>query len=915
MNRKHLHIAVTAGLMAALSLGTAPAFAEETAPSAVEETTDEGTGFTIGIQHDEAMNSLMNLQTPVGVLPHLPESVPVEVNGVMYPSGVDWDDVTSNQFADPGTTVTVRGELTGGEALPDHAQEIIDTYGSGLYVKAEVAVVENASGYLPTYNEVQYVTVELGTSFDPNSDASGCTTAVVHYMDAEGVDYEAGLPVSWDTSWLDLGRAGAQLVTGAVEMGDNAGFAGTDPACLYVNVIDPNPSTEPEICYAASLNGTKYETVQAAVDAAQDGDTILILNEQPGVIYPDTELKREDVLIKDKSLVIEGQDVMSPFEGSFTLENAEGTIIRDMIFRTWSHNWEEAEAAERVIDINDSSNVKIDDCLVELDPYLEYQYREDLDESVLIDNKNNVDRTGIAIRGNSDNVAITDCSINISSARTSDNLPHVWTGIKVIGSQEAVDNLTIESVGTFVLDSQGGHSGFGDEDDGSAAPDDAVTVRLIDIDGACSDGTYGVNGVTLNEISLDNQTGRFNRISKINGIKIVNANNVLITGRASDDFLDFCYVDGNTAIVLGDEEGSGSNGSIMLGDIGFNSYIGAQRYANGGDVEFGDPVPSISENVVTPYIGFDNAPEKPEPEPEPEPEPDPEPTPDPDPTPVPTPDPDEDEDVAVPETEGGSVEVEPVPAGETATVVCEPEPGQEVRDVVVTDSEGNRVETSVDEDGNVTFEMPEGGVTVEVVFGCDGGELCGTHQFADIDQEQWYHDSVDWAIGAGVFHGYDDGTFGPDDVLTREQAAAVLYNYLGGEPGAPGSGLSDVSEDWYTDAVNWAVANGIMTGYEGAGAFGVGDALTREQFCSVVAKAVGADLEGVDASVLDGFSDADSVSGWARSAVAWAVEAGVVNGVENPDGTRSLQGARDITRAEMAAMMKNAVDAGVLTTA
>ncbi|MBM6905304.1 S-layer homology domain-containing protein, partial [Collinsella tanakaei] len=285
----------------------------------------------------------------------------------------------------------------------------------------------------------------------------------------------------------------------------------------------------------------------------------------------------------------------------------------------------------------------------------------------------------------------------------------------------------------------------------------------------------------------------------------------------------------------------------------------------------------------------------------------------PDPTPVPTPDPDE--EVTVPETEGGSVEVEPVPAGETATVVCEPEPGQEVREVVVTDSEGNRVETTTDEDGNVTFEMPEGGATVEVVFGCDGGELCGTHAFPDIDQDEWYHDSVDWAIGAGVFHGYDDGTFGPDDVLTREQAAAVLYNYLGGAPGAPGSGLSDVSEDWYTDAVNWAVANGVMTGYEGAGAFGVGDALTREQFCSVVAKAMGADLEGVDASVLDGFSDADSVSGWARSAVAWAVEAGVVNGVENPDGTRSLQGARDITRAEMAAMMKNAVDAGVLATA
>lgn len=369
-----------------------------------------------------------------------------------------------------------------------------------------------------------------------------------------------------------------------------------------------------------------------------------------------------------------------------------------------------------------------------------------------------------------------------------------------------------------------------------------------------------------------------------------------------------------------------SDGSSYTADVAWNDdgldLSKPGSYLLEGELQLDEVESAMFSNKGVAYMYVNvvdsDAPD-PDPDPDPDPTPDPEPTPDPDPnpdpTPEPTPDPDPVEDVDVPEAEGGSVEVEPVPAGETATVVCEPESGQEVREVVVIDSEGNPVETAVDEDGNVTFEMPEGGATVEVVFGCDGGELCGTHAFPDIDQDEWYHDSVDWAIEGGVFHGYDDGTFGPDDVLTREQAAAVLYNYLGGEPGAPGSGLSDVSEDWYTDAVNWAVANGIMTGYEGAGAFGVGDALTREQFCSVVAKAMGADLEGVDASVLDGFSDADSVSGWARSAVAWAVQAGVVNGVENPDGTRSLQGARDITRAEMAAMMKNAVDAGVLTTA
>ncbi len=352
------------------------------------------------------------------------------------------------------------------------------------------------------------------------------------------------------------------------------------------------------------------------------------------------------------------------------------------------------------------------------------------------------------------------------------------------------------------------------------------------------------------------------------------------------------------------------------------SEVPEELYAQVGDFEYevmirqfqwGMPVGSVLDRKVTIHVVDPNEPgtDPDEPvDPEPEPEPEPEPTPDPDPTPVPTPDPDE--DVEVPEAEGGTVEVEPVPAGETATVVAEPDAGQEVRDIIVTDADGNEVETVVDGDGNVTFEMPEGGVTVEVVFGCDGGELCGTHAYPDIDQDQWYHDSVDWAIEEGVFHGYDDGTFGPNDVLTREQAAAVLYNYLGGTEGSPGSGLTDVADDWYTDAVNWAVENGVMTGYEGTGTFGVGEALTREQFCAVVAKAMRVDLSDVDTSVLDGFADAGSVSDWAKPAVAWAVQQGIVNGVENADGTRSLQGVRDITRAEMAAMMLNAVDAGVL---
>lgn len=186
--------------------------------------------------------------------------------------------------------------------------------------------------------------------------------------------------------------------------------------------------------------------------------------------------------------------------------------------------------------------------------------------------------------------------------------------------------------------------------------------------------------------------------------------------------------------------------------------------------------------------------------------------------------------------------------------------------------------------------------------------------FSDVSEGLWYYDAVMRAAELGIMNGYS-GTdrFGPLDTLTREQAAAVLFNYLGeGDHAAPPAPHVDVKNDWYTDAVNWAVSKKIMTGYAGTNLFGVGKSLTREEFCAVVANAVGADLAKADTSLLDKFPDGDRVSEWARPAVAWAVESGVLNGVEREDGTRELQSTRGLNRAEMAAMTVNAIDAKVL---
>lgn len=285
---------------------------------------------------------------------------------------------------------------------------------------------------------------------------------------------------------------------------------------------------------------------------------------------------------------------------------------------------------------------------------------------------------------------------------------------------------------------------------------------------------------------------------------------------------------------------------------------------------------------------------------------DPDPVPDPDPTPVPDPEPDA--PVNIPETEGGAVSVDSVPVGETAIVVAEPDPGQEVREVIVTDAEGNVVDVTINDDGTYAFEMPEGGVTVRVAFGCDGGDLCETHRFGDVDQSQWYHDAVDWAIESGAMSGYADrDEFGPEDTLTRAQLAAIAFN-LAGKPQVEGSAdFSDLEDGaWYANPVAWAVQKGLFSGYDDSDLFGPNDGLTREQAAVVLMR--WAELMGLDTSArvdLSAYPDAADTSGWAEDALSWAVASGVLNGFEAEDGTRSLAPQVVCSRAQIAALLMN----------
>ena len=150
-------------------------------------------------------------------------------------------------------------------------------------------------------------------------------------------------------------------------------------------------------------------------------------------------------------------------------------------------------------------------------------------------------------------------------------------------------------------------------------------------------------------------------------------------------------------------------------------------------------------------------------------------------------------------------------------------------------------------------------------------------------------------------NGTSDTTFAPDESLNRAMLATILYR-LSGEPAARGEGKTfmDVAPDtWYTSAVAWASANGIVSGV-GDGKFALTQAITREQLATMFYRC--AKYSKLDTSAkgdLSKFADGDQIAAWASDAMAWAVGAGLISGktanVIDPTGTA--------TRAEVATIL------------
>lgn len=178
-----------------------------------------------------------------------------------------------------------------------------------------------------------------------------------------------------------------------------------------------------------------------------------------------------------------------------------------------------------------------------------------------------------------------------------------------------------------------------------------------------------------------------------------------------------------------------------------------------------------------------------------------------------------------------------------------------------------------------------------------------TISFKDVKERDWFYEAVSYAVENGLMSGMSEDIFAPNTPLTREMLAVVLYNVEGQPEGTEANTFTDVKGDmWYTDAILWANENGIVAGYDNS-AYGVGDLITREQFATILYRY--AQFKGYDTThggmAVREFSDYENISDYARPAMAWAVNAGIMGGMD--DGTLMPQGKA--TRAEAATMLMN----------
>lgn len=239
--------------------------------------------------------------------------------------------------------------------------------------------------------------------------------------------------------------------------------------------------------------------------------------------------------------------------------------------------------------------------------------------------------------------------------------------------------------------------------------------------------------------------------------------------------------------------------------------------------------------------------------------------------------------------------------GDTVTITTSPDDGYALDTVTVKDEKGKEIKLTDLGNGKFSFTMPDSKITIDAQFVEKTDEIpVVVNPFADVKESDWFYNDVMYVYSKGIMSGTGETTFEPNITTNRAMFVAVAWRLENMPVPENEASFTDVEKGtWYTEAAAWAYENGVASGF-GDGTFGPNESITREQLAVFLYKY--AQYKGYDLTItgnIDSFIDKDSVSPWAKDAVTWAVQNKIIAG---KDGNK-LDPKGHATRAEFAAIV------------
>ena len=211
--------------------------------------------------------------------------------------------------------------------------------------------------------------------------------------------------------------------------------------------------------------------------------------------------------------------------------------------------------------------------------------------------------------------------------------------------------------------------------------------------------------------------------------------------------------------------------------------------------------------------------------------------------------------------------------GDTVTITVKPDDGFKLDDLTVTDKNGKELKLTDKGNGKYTFTMPASKVEINAAF----VKEVEISPFSDVSTSAYYYEAVKWAQKKGITGGIGNGLFGPNQPCTRAQIVTFLWRAAGSPVVNYAMNMSDVPESsYYAEAVRWALSEGITTGTT-ENTFSPDSECTRAQAVAFLFRYAASEAVTLQ-ELVSGFSDADSVPGYALPAMNWALAEEIVQG-------------------------------------